>query len=89
MTLQPEIKVMAGGSEVKVTWGWQGQRAFLDAIEIEVDRGTGAGWQMLTINTTPNYHDTELFPATPARWKYRAIFRVGDQRVGSGVMRWG
>ena len=47
MTLQPEIKVMVAGSEVKVFWSWQGQRAFLDAIEIEVDRGTG--WQMLTI----------------------------------------
>ena len=26
--------------------------------------------------------DTEPFAATPTKWTYRAIYRVGDQRVG-------
>jgi hypothetical protein len=80
MTLQPEIKAQAAGSEVKISWGWQGFAAFLDMIELQVDRGSG--WQMLAMDTTPNYNDTQPFPATATRWKYRAIFRVGDARVG-------
>jgi hypothetical protein len=29
-----------------------------------------------------NCTDTTPFPATPAKWTYRGIFRVGDSRVG-------
>jgi len=28
------------------------------------------------------YVDTYPFPATPTKWTYWMIFRVGDQRVG-------
>ena len=31
---------------------------------------------------TPGYTDSTPFPATAALWKYKAIFRAGDQRVG-------
>lgn len=61
-------------------WGWQGFSAFLDMLEIQVDRGTG--WGPLAFDTTPNYTDTAPFPATPARWKYRAIYRLNDAQVG-------
>lgn len=81
-TLQPELKLKTMGGEVKVEWRWQGQRDFLDMIELQVDRGTGAGWVMLAYDTTPGYTDTAPFPATPAKWKYRAIYRKGDARVG-------
>jgi len=40
------------------------------------------GFVMLTFDTTPNYTDTTPFPATPTKWTYRAIYRVGDSRVG-------
>ena len=30
----------------------------------------------------PNYIDTQPFPATAAKWKYRAIYRLKDARVG-------
>jgi hypothetical protein len=42
---------------------------------------------MLTWDTTPDYTDTTPFPATPTKWKYRAIYRVADAQVGlwSGV----
>ncbi len=52
----------------------------MDAIEIQVDRG--AGWQMLAFDTTPGYTDTFALPNALTKWKYRAIYRVGDQRVG-------
>ena len=37
---------------------------------------------MLAFDTTPGYTDTEPFPATPAKWQYRAIYREDDQPVG-------
>ena len=37
---------------------------------------------MLTYDTTPGYHDTAPLPAIAAKWKYRAIYRVADVRVG-------
>jgi hypothetical protein len=38
--------------------------------------------QEIAIDTTPNYTDTQPFPAAPTKWTYQAIYRVGDQRVG-------
>ena len=81
-TFKPVLKPKLSGGHVLVVWGWQGQSEFLDMIEIEVDRGTGAGSGLLAYDTTPNYLDTAPPPAAGAKWTYRAIFRVGDQRVG-------
>ena len=69
--VQPDIDVTIGGNS-----------AFLDQCEIQVDRGDGKGWVLLAIDTTPNYTDTTPMPATPTKWKYRAIYRVGDHQVG-------
>lgn len=80
-TLKPELKLGVSGDTVKVGWGWGGYRDFLDQCEIQVDRGTG-GWQLLAMDTTPNYFDTAPIPTTAAKWKYRAIYRLKDQRVG-------
>ena len=40
------------------------------------------GSAVSVIDTTPNYTDTFPLPATPTKWKYRAIYRVGDAQVG-------
>jgi hypothetical protein len=57
--------------------------AFLDICELQVNRtGAGTAFGPLAFDTTPGYTDTEPFPATPTKWTYRAIYRVGDQRVG-------
>lgn len=80
-TVRPVIDAAKSGTHVEVEWGWQGNRAFLQGVRIEVDRGDGV-WRLLTIDTTPGYSDTEPFPATPTRWKYRAIYLVDDQPVG-------
>ena len=81
-TLQPTLEARVGSGQVDVLWGWQGHRAALDMIEIQVDRGDGQGFRLLTFDTTPNYTDTAPQPTTPARWLYRAVYRVGDERVG-------
>jgi hypothetical protein len=79
-TFGPVLKITRAPAGVTVGWGWQGKSAFLDQIEIEVDRGSG--WHVLAIDATPGYVDTEPIPAAPTKWQYRAIYRVGDQRVG-------
>lgn len=78
--IQPVLDAIINGGQVEITWGWGGNGAFLDMCEIQVDRGSG--WTALTFDTTPNYTDTQPFPSTPTRWKYRAIYRVGDHQTG-------
>ena len=36
---------------------------------------------LTAFDTTPNYTDTFPLPAALAKWKYRAICRVGDAQV--------
>ena len=81
-TLQPIIDAQIGGNRVEVSWGWSGNAAFLDMIELQVDRGDGKGFVFLTYDTTPGYTDTAPLPATPVKWTYRDICRVGDAQVG-------
>ncbi len=80
-TIQPVLKLQSSGEGVNVKWGWQGNRNYLDMIELQVYRGGGAGFQMLAMDTTPNYPDTTA-PTAPTKWTYRGIYRVGDARVG-------
>jgi hypothetical protein len=61
---------------------WDVFAAFLDMIELVVDRSDHKGEVLLAQDTTPNYTDTAPFPATPTKWTYRGIFRVGDSPVG-------
>jgi hypothetical protein len=81
-TLAPELKLLVTAAAVEVGWGWGGFSDFLDACYIEVDRGDGQGWRFLTSDTTPGYNDTFPKPATPQKWSYRAVYRVGDTAVG-------
>jgi hypothetical protein len=52
------------------------------ALELWVDRGDGAGFNFLTINTEPNTNDIQPLPNTSAVWKYKAIYRLHDEQVG-------
>ena len=80
--LKPDISLEPSGGFVLIRWGWQGYSAYLDMIEILVDRADGKGFVTLCLDTTPDYLDTTPAPATAAKWTYKAIFRIGDQRVG-------
>ena len=62
-TIQPVLKVRITGNKVEIDWGWDGNSAFLDQLEIQVDRG--AGYQVLTFDTIPGYTDSTAFPAAP------------------------
>ena len=81
-TVQPVIRLALSGNHVHVRWGWGGHSVYLDMIELEVDRGDGQGFGLLNFDTTPGYTDPAAMPAALTKWKYRAIYRVGDHRVG-------
>jgi hypothetical protein len=81
-TLQPVFTVSIVGGQVVIKWTWGGYAAFLDCCEIQVDRGDGKGFVLLTIDTTPGYTDTQPFPTARTVWTYRAIYQVNDARVG-------
>ena len=80
--LQPAITAKVNGNVVDLGWGWQGNAAWLDACEILVDRGDGKGYVPLVVDTTPNYNDTQTFPAAKTIWTYKAIYRANDRQVG-------
>jgi hypothetical protein len=80
--VQPELDATINGSTVDIGWGWGGNSAYLDMIELQVDRADGKGYVLLAYDTTPGYTDTTPFPATPAKWTYRGIYRVNDKQVG-------
>ena len=81
-SIQPDIDVVIVGDQVQVDWGWGGYANYLDMCLIQVDRGDGKGFNDLCYDTTPGYTDTQDFPAAPAKWTYRAIYRVDDANVG-------
>lgn len=76
--LKPVLTATLDAGQITVGWTKQG----MDAVEIFVDRGTG--FVFLAIDTVPDYTDTAPMPAAgqSALWKYKAIYRQGDDRVG-------
>ena len=81
-SFQPKLRLEILGGQLFIHWTWEGHSAFLDSCEIHKDSGDGHGFALLVQDTTPNYTDPTAFPATPVKWKIKAIFRKGDARVG-------
>jgi len=81
-TLQPVFTLTIVGGQVVIKWNFGGYSAYLDAIELQVDRNDGKGFVMLVMDTTPGYTDTQPFPATKTVWTYRGIYQLNDARVG-------
>jgi hypothetical protein len=73
-----ELRLVQGGKP-ELLWS----KGFFDGIDIWVDRGNGT-WVFLATDTYPDYLDTFMLPTTgqPALWKYKAIYRFGDDVVG-------
>ena len=69
-------------NHMDIGWGWGGHSAFLDLLQIQVDRSDAKGFVDLVHDTTPNYTDTTPFPATLTKWTYRAIYHVNDAPTG-------
>lgn len=78
--VKPKFTVEITGDHVLIRWKWDGLSQWLDALEILVDRGNG--YVHLVTDTTPNYIDSTPLPATAQKWTYKAIFKVGDSRIG-------
>jgi hypothetical protein len=76
--MKPVITAASDAGQVIIGWTKSG----MDSLEIWVDRGTG--FAFLAIDTVPDYTDTQAMPAAgqSALWKYKAIYRLGDERVG-------
>ncbi|QSA97878.1 hypothetical protein [Methylococcus sp. EFPC2] len=77
--LQPALSFAYQGGHPVINWKANGA----DALELEADHGTGA-FNLLTIKMSPGYQDNSPLPpaGTAAIWKYRAIYRIRDERVG-------
>lgn len=78
-TAKPAIKLRLTGGQVEVMW----TKLSMQAIEIHVSRNGGA-FEFLTIDTFPHYTDTAPMPPAGQSqiWKYKAIYRLNDARVG-------
>ena len=77
--LKPHLQLrLTHNGAPEILWQSQG----MTGITIEVDRGEGSGWHFLAFDTIPNYTDTADRPAAGAVWRYRAIYRLGDDTVG-------
>ena len=81
-TAQPVLTAELSGTQVFIGWSWEGLSAWLEMLQLQVDRGDGQGWRDLAYDTTPGYLDTAAHPATLTKWKYRAIYRTNDTQVG-------
>ena len=79
-SLKPVLTADIEAGQVVIGWPKQG----IDSLELQVDRGDGKGFGFLAIDTVPGYTDTAPLPAAGASavWKYKAIYRQADDRVG-------
>jgi len=76
-SMKPILTTTHAAGGIIVGWTKQG----MSGVEIHVDRGTG--FAFLAVDTVPDYTDTTTLPAgQSALWKYKAIYRQNDDRVG-------
>lgn len=69
---------LAGGGHPEIVWTKGG----MGGVEIHADRTNSGVFNMVDVNSTPNYLDPAALPAQSTIWKYRLIYRKNDQRVG-------
>jgi len=79
-SLKPVLPLRLAGGQVVLGWKWLDARGTAKALRIEKDSGNGFGF--LTIDTQPGYTDKTPWPATPQKWKYRAIFVLDEENIG-------
>lgn len=77
--LKPILKVHLVAGQPVVEW----KKGDADSIEIFKAEGTGE-YKFLEFDLHPHYPDRSPLPAAgqSAIWKYKAIYRLGDERVG-------
>lgn len=77
---KPVISVrLVQGGKPEIVWS----KGNFDGIDIYVDRGN-AQFVFLATDSFPNYTDNAPLPATGAAlWRYKAIYKYGDEPIGS------
>lgn len=78
--LRPTIKLKINGGRVEVLWPWGNARKIAHALHIVKDSGQGESY--LATDTQPDYIDTTPLPASPAKWKYNAIWLRDGGMIG-------
>ncbi|MBS0346740.1 MAG: hypothetical protein JSR69_09785 [Proteobacteria bacterium] len=76
---KPIIDISVRAGRPVIQWSKGGA----DSIEIWADRGDDKGLAFYTITTDPNFTDASPTPGNSALWKYKAIYRLRDEQVGS------
>lgn len=77
VNMKPVLKLELTGGKVNVKWN----KGDTDAIRIEAIK-TGTAFAFVAIDTEPDYLDNTPLPATPAVWKYRAMYLIANEPVG-------
>lgn len=77
--IQPKLAVQLVAGQPLIIWKKNG----MDGIEIFKDNGDG-NWFQLIFDQRPNHLDTSTLPTsgTSVTWKYKAVYRYQDIRVG-------
>ena len=76
--IKPIIEIIVRAGRPIIQWS----KGDADALEIWVDRNDDRGFGLFTIANSPRITDTTPAPATPVQWKYKAIYRLKDDRIG-------
>lgn len=74
----PRLTVTLNAGHPVIRW----TKGLADDLEILADRGDGQGFVLLTIARTTRVPDPSPLPHTPTVWKYKAIYRLKDERIG-------
>jgi hypothetical protein len=86
-TFKPAFAVELRGGQVFIAWNWQGQSAYLDMIELLVDRSDGKGYVFLAQDTTPGYADSTGSPPHRPSGPTRPSSAWVTPASASGAMR--
>lgn len=81
LDLKPAIKIKLDAGKPTIIW----KKGKADSLDIYVDRGDNKGFGYLANDSSPDFTDTTILNDTDkiVEWKYKAIYRIKDEQVGS------
>lgn len=81
MEMKPILKINLDAGKPVIAW----KKGKADSIDIYVDRGDGKGFIYLANDSAPDFTDKSDITSNEkiAEWKYKAIYRIKDEQVGS------
>lgn len=81
LDMKPVLKVRLDAGKPTIIW----KKGKADSLDIYVDRGENKGFAYLANDSSPDFTDTSALNGTDkiVEWKYKAIYRIKDEQVGS------